>query len=199
MYGNLNTLDKLIEQFASLPGVGRKTAERLAYAVAISGGDRIDEFVRALTATKENIHFCPECQSLTDKPLCSVCSDEDRDHSVICVVEDPKVVLSMEKVREFNGTYHVLHGSISPSHGITPDKIKIKELLNRVARGGIREVILATNSTFAGDSTAMYIAQKLQPYGVRVTRLGYGIPIGADLEYADSVTLSKALEGRRDF
>ena len=199
MYGNLNTLDKLIEQFASLPGIGRKSAERLAYAIAISDGARIDEFIASLAATKENIRFCPVCQSLTDMPLCRVCADEGRDHSVICVVEDPKVVLSMEKVREFNGTYHVLHGSISPSHGITPDKLKIKELIERVAKGGIREVILATNSTFSGDSTALYIAQKLQPYGVRVTRLGYGIPIGADLEYADSVTLSKALEGRRDF
>lgn len=199
MYGTLNTLDTLIERFASLPGVGKKTAERLAYGIVISSDENVDAFIKALSDAKEKIHFCPVCQSLTDMPICSVCADESRDHSTVCVVEDPKVVLAMEKVREFNGTYHVLHGAISPSHGVTPDKLKIAELTKRVSDGGIREVILATNSTFAGDTTAMYIAQMLKPFDVKITRLGYGIPVGADLEYADSITLFKALEGRREF
>lgn len=199
MYGTLNTLDNLIQKFASLPGVGKKTAERLAYGIVISSDESVDAFIKALSDAKEKIHFCPICQSLTDMPVCSVCADENRDHSIVCVVEDPKVVLAMEKVREFNGTYHVLHGAISPSHGVTPDKLKITELVKRVSDGGIREVILATNSTFAGDTTAMYIAQMLKPFNVKITRLGYGIPVGADLEYADSITLFKALEGRREF
>ncbi len=196
---SLETLDNLTEKFAALPGVGKKTAERLAYGVVISPDGYVDEFIKALSDAKERIHFCPECQSLTDMPLCSVCSDENRDRSVICVVEDPKVVLAMEKVREYNGLYHVLHGAISPSHGITPDKIKIAELIARVETGEVKEVVLATNSTFAGDTTAMYIAGQLKKYDVKVTRLGYGIPVGADLEYADSITLFKALEGRREF
>ncbi len=195
----LRTLDALTQKFASLPGVGKKTAERLAYGVVISSPEYAEDFAKAILEAKEKIHFCPVCQSLTDTPLCSVCSDETRDHSVVCVVEDPKVVLAMEKVREFNGTYHVLHGAISPSHGITPDKIKIAELISRVEKGDVKEVILATNSTFAGDTTAMYIAQQLKKYDVKITRLGYGIPVGADLEYADSITLFKALEGRREF
>ncbi len=195
----LKTLETLTEKFASLPGVGKKTAERLAYGVVISSPEYAGEFAKAILDAKEKIHFCPICQSLTDAELCSVCSDETRDSSVICVVEDPKVVLAMEKVREFNGTYHVLHGAISPSHGITPDKIKIAELISRVEKGNVKEVILATNSTFAGDTTAMYIAQQLKNFDVKITRLGYGIPVGADLEYADSITLFRALEGRREF
>lgn len=198
MYGNITTLDLLIEKFASLPGVGKKTAERMAYGIVTADAEKVAEFARALTDAKEKIHLCPICQSLTDKEICNVCADEYRDHSVICVVEDPKVVLSMEKVREFNGTYHVLHGAISPSHGITPDKLKLDELVERVDAGGIKEVIIATNATFAGDATAMYISQLLKPYPVKITRLAFGIPVGADLEYADSVTLFRALEGRRE-
>ena len=198
MYGNITTLDILIEKFASLPGVGKKTAERMAYGIVTADAEKVTEFARALTDAKEKIHLCPICQSLTDKDICNVCLDEYRDHSVVCVVEDPKVVLSMEKVREFNGTYHVLHGAISPSHGITPDKLKLDELVARVEEGGIEEVIIATNATFAGDATAMYISQLLKPYPVKITRLAFGIPVGADLEYADSVTLFRALEGRRE-
>lgn len=198
MYGNITTLDLLIEKFASLPGVGKKTAERMAYGIVTADAEKVAEFAKALTDAKEKIHLCPICQSLTDKEICNVCSDEYRDHSVVCVVEDPKVVLSMEKVREFNGTYHVLHGAISPSHGITPDKLKLDELVDRVEEGGIKEVIIATNATFAGDATAMYISQLLKPYPVKITRLAFGIPVGADLEYADSVTLFRALEGRRE-
>ncbi len=199
MYGSIESLDRLIEKFASLPGVGKKTAERLAYGLIMSSSENVQDFAEVMLTAKNGIHFCPVCQSLTDKEVCPVCADGFRDHSLICVVEDPKVVLSLEKMKKFNGVYHVLHGSISPSHGMTPDKLKIGELLERVAAGGIKEVILATNATFAGDTTALYIAQLLKEYDVKTTRLAYGIPVGADLEYADSITLFKALEGRREF
>jgi len=199
MYGTIESLDRLIEKFAALPGVGKKTAERLAYGLIMSSEENVKSFADAMTAAKANIHLCPVCQSLTDKDMCPVCANEARDHSVICVVEDPKIVLALEKMRQFSGVYHVLHGSISPTHGMTPDKLKIAELEERVAKGDIREVILATNATFAGDTTALYISQLLKEYNVKITRLAYGIPVGADLEYADSITLLKALEGRRDF
>lgn len=199
MYGTIESLDRLIEKFAALPGVGKKTAERLAYGLIMSSEENVKSFADAMTAAKANIHLCPVCQSLTDKDMCPVCANEARDHSVICVVEDPKIVLALEKMRQFSGVYHVLHGSISPTHGMTPDKLKIAELVERVAKGDIREVILATNATFAGDTTALYISQLLKEYNVKITRLAYGIPVGADLEYADSITLLKALEGRRDF
>lgn len=199
MYGNIESLDRLIEKFASLPGVGKKTAERLAYGLIMMPEENVKAFSDAMLNAKEKIHLCPICQSLTDKEMCSVCANEARDHSVVCVVEDPKIVLSLEKMRQFSGVYHVLHGSISPTHGITPDKLKIAELIARVAKGDIREVILATNATFSGDATALYISRALKEYDVKVTRLAYGIPVGADLEYADSITLLKALEGRREF
>lgn len=199
MYGNIESLDRLIEKFASLPGVGKKTAERLAYGLIMTPAENVKAFSDAMLNAKERIHLCPVCQSLTDKEMCSVCANEARDHSVICVVEDPKIVLSLEKMRQFSGVYHVLHGSISPTHGITPDKLKIAELIARVAKGDVREVILATNATFSGDATALYISRALKEYDVKITRLAYGIPVGADLEYADSITLLKALEGRREF
>lgn len=199
MYGTIESLDRLIEKFASLPGIGKKTAERLAYGLLLTPDENVKGFADAMLSAKEKIHLCPVCQSLTDKELCPVCANEARDHSVICVVEDPKVVLSLEKVRQFSGVYHVLHGSISPTHGITPDKLKIAELVQRVAKGDVREVIIATNATFSGDATALYISGLLKEYGVKITRLAYGIPVGADLEYADSITLLKALEGRREF
>lgn len=199
MYGTIESLDRLIEKFASLPGIGKKTAERLAYGLLLTPDENVKAFSDAMLSAKEKIHLCPVCQSLTDKELCPVCANEARDHSVICVVEDPKVVLSLEKVRQFSGVYHVLHGSISPTHGITPDKLKIAELVQRVAKGDVREVIIATNATFSGDATALYISGLLKEYGVKITRLAYGIPVGADLEYADSITLLKALEGRREF
>ena len=199
MYGTIESLDRLIEKFASLPGVGKKTAERLAYGLIMSPKENVKAFSDAMLSAKESIHLCPICQSLTDMEICPVCANEARDHSVICVVEDPKVVLSLEKVRQFSGVYHVLHGSIAPTHGITPDKLKIAELAARVAKGDIREVIIATNATFSGDATALYISQLLKEYKIKITRLAYGIPVGADLEYADSITLLKALEGRREF
>ena len=177
----IESLVHLAEQFGRLPGVGRKSALRMA-----------------ITEAKRKIHLCPICQNLTDRDLCSVCDDEDRDRSVICVVEDARAVMSIEKVREYRGLYHVLHGVISPVNGITPDKLKLKELLVRLDES-VKEVIVATNPTVEGEATAMYISRLIKPLGVKVTRLAYGVPVGADLEYADEVTLFRALEGRRDF
>ena len=188
----------LSEQFGKLSGVGRKSALRMAYAVLAFSDEEAQEFADAILEAKQKIHLCPICQNLTDRETCSICDDLDRDASVICVVEDAKAVMALEKVREYRGLYHVLHGVISPINGITPDKLKLKELLPRLD-GSVKEVIVATNPTVEGEATAMYIAKLVKPFGVRVTRLAYGVPVGADLEYADEVTLYRALEGRRDF
>ncbi|MBO4979154.1 MAG: recombination protein RecR [Clostridia bacterium] len=188
----------LSEQFGKLSGVGRKSALRMAYAVLAFSDEEAQEFADAILEAKQKIHLCPICQNLTDRDTCSICNDLDRDSSVICVVEDAKAVMALEKVREYRGLYHVLHGVISPINGITPDKLKLKELLPRLD-GSVSEVIVATNPTVEGEATAMYIAKLVKPLGVRVTRLAYGVPVGADLEYADEVTLYRALEGRRDF
>lgn len=194
----IESLVHLAEQFGRLPGVGRKSALRMAYAVLDLDEEAAAEFSQAITEAKRKIHLCPICQNLTDRDLCSVCDDEDRDRSVICVVEDARAVMSIEKVREYRGLYHVLHGVISPVNGITPDKLKLKELLVRLDES-VKEVIVATNPTVEGEATAMYISRLIKPLGVKVTRLAYGVPVGADLEYADEVTLFRALEGRRDF
>ena len=170
----------------------------MAYAVLAFSDEEAKEFADAILEAKEKIHLCPICQNLTDKEVCAVCDDLDRDGSVICVVEDAKAVMALEKVREYRGLYHVLHGVISPINGVTPDQLKIKELLPRLD-GSVEEVIVATNPTVEGEATAMYIAKLVKPLGVRVTRLAYGVPVGADLEYADEITLYRALEGRRDF
>lgn len=188
----------LSEQFGKLSGVGRKSALRMAYAILAFSDEEAQEFADAILEAKQKIHLCPICQNLTDRETCSICDDLDRDASVICVVEDAKAVMALEKVREYRGLYHVLHGVISPINGITPDKLKLKELLPRLD-GSVKEVIVATNPTVEGEATAMYIAKLVKPLGVRVTRLAYGVPVGADLEYADEVTLYRALEGRRDF
>lgn len=188
----------LSEQFGKLSGVGRKSALRMAYAVLAFSDEEAKEFADAIIEAKQKIHLCPICQNLTDRETCSICDDLDRDASVICVVEDAKAVMALEKVREYRGLYHVLHGVISPINGITPEKLKLKELLPRL-NGSVKEVIVATNPTVEGEATAMYIARLVKPLGVRVTRLAYGVPVGADLEYADEVTLYRALEGRRDF
>lgn len=180
-------------------GIGRKNAIRMAYAVLDFSDEEAREFADAILEVKEKIHLCPVCQNLTDRCMCSVCSDPDRDKTTICVVEDAKDVLSMERVREYRGLYHVLHGVISPMNGITPDKIKLKELLLRLEDGIVKEIIVATNPTVEGEATAMYISRMIKPLGVKVTRLAYGIPVGADLEYADEVTLCRALQGRREF
>lgn len=194
----IEALTHLSEQFGKIDGIGRKTAMRMAYAVLGFSDEDAQEFADAIMEAKQKIHLCPICQNLTDREACSVCSDLDRDTSVICVVEDPRAVQSLEKVREYRGLYHVLHGVISPVNGITPDKLKLKELLHRL-EGDVEEVIIATNPTVEGEATALYIARLIKPLGIRVTRLAHGIPMGADLEYADEITLYRALEGRREF
>ena len=194
----IESLRNLAEKFGRLEGVGKKTAMRMAFSVLELDVEEAEDFARAILDAKEKIHLCPICQNLTDREVCPICADEERDRSVICVVTDARTVLAMEKVREYRGTYHVLHGLISPMNGITPEQLKIKELLSRVATGEVGEVIVATNPTVEGEATAMYLSRLLQPFGIRVTRLAYGVPVGADLEYADEVTLYRALEGRRD-
>ncbi|MBE6699603.1 MAG: recombination protein RecR [Ruminococcaceae bacterium] len=194
----IESLSNLAEKFGRLEGVGKKTAMRMAFSVLELDVEEAEDFARAILDAKEKIHLCPVCQNLTDRELCPICADEERDRSLICVVTDARTVLAMEKVREYRGTYHVLHGLISPMNGITPEQLKIKELLARVDTGEVGEVIVATNPTVEGEATAMYLSRLLQPFGVRVTRLAYGVPVGADLEYADEVTLYRALEGRRD-
>ena len=194
----IESLCNLAEKFGRLEGVGKKTAMRMAFSVLELDVEEAEDFARAILDAKEKIHLCPICQNLTDREVCPICADEERDRSVICVVTDARTVLAMEKVREYRGTYHVLHGLISPMNGITPEQLKIKELLARVATGEVGEVIVATNPTVEGEATAMYLSRLLQPFGIRVTRLAYGVPVGADLEYADEVTLYRALEGRRD-
>ena len=194
----IESLSNLAEKFGRLEGVGKKTAMRMAFSVLELDVEEAEDFARAILDAKEKIHLCPVCQNLTDRELCPICADEERDRSLICVVTDARTVLAMEKVREYRGTYHVLHGLISPMNGITPEQLKIKELLARVGTGEVGEVIVATNPTVEGEATAMYLSRLLQPFGVRVTRLAYGVPVGADLEYADEVTLYRALEGRRD-
>ncbi len=194
----IESLSRLAEKFGQLQGIGKKTAMRMAFSVLELSREEAEDFARTILDAKEKIHLCPICQNLTDRELCSVCADETRDHSVVCVVTDPRAVIAMEKVREYRGTYHVLHGLISPMNGVTPDQLKIKELLARVAGGEIGEVIVATNPTVEGEATAMYLSRLLRPLGVAVTRLAYGVPVGADLEYADEITLFRALEGRRE-
>ena len=172
---------------------------RMAFSVLELDAAAAEEFANAIIEAKQKIHECPVCGNLTDKELCSVCEDDSRDKRTICVVEDVKSVMSIEKVREYKGLYHVLHGVISPTNGVTPEKLKIRELLARLNEGEIEEVIVATNPTVEGEVTAMYLARLLKPIGIKVTRLAYGVPMGSDLEYADEITLFRALEGRRDF
>ena len=194
----IESLQHLAEQFGRLQGVGRKSAMRMAFSVLELDEEAAAEFAAAIIDAKQRIHECPICGNLTDKEICYVCEDDSRDKELICVVEDVKAVISIEKVREYKGVYHVLHGAISPVNGITPEKIRFRELIERVGDGGAREVIIATNPTPDGEVTAMYISKYLKPLGVKVTRLAYGVPVGSDIEYADEVTLGRALEGRRD-
>ena len=191
-------LQNLADQFARLPGIGSKTAQRLAFHVLGMPVDQAQEFSDAILEAKRTVHTCPCCQNLTDKELCPICDDDGRDHSLICVVAEPKDVIAMERSREFRGVYHVLHGVISPLNHVTQDDIKIRELLKRVGEGDVREVIMATNPDTEGEATAMYISRLLRPMEVKVTRLAYGVPVGSQLEYADEVTLSRALEGRQE-
>ncbi len=191
-------LQELTDQFARLPGIGGKTAQRLAFYVLSLPEAEAQAFADAIVAAKREVHTCPCCQNLTDLEICPICSDETRDGSVICVVAEPKDVIAMERSREFRGRYHVLHGVISPLNHVTQEDIKIRELLKRVATGEVREVIMATNPDTEGEATAMYISRLLRPMEVKVTRLAYGVPVGSQLEYADEVTLSRALEGRQE-
>ena len=191
-------LQNLTDQFARLPGIGGKTAQRLAFHVLELPMEDAQAFADAIIDAKNTVHCCPVCQNLTDRDVCRICEDEMRDHSLICVVAEPKDVIAMERSREFNGVYHVLHGVISPLNHVTQDDIKIKELLQRVATQNVREVIMATNPDTEGEATAMYISRLLRPMEVKVTRLAYGVPVGSQLEYADEVTLSRALEGRQE-
>ena len=195
----IDVLQRLSEKFARLEGVGKKSAMRMAFSVLELDEETVRDFADTLLEAKTSIRECKICGNLTDKDICSVCEDDERDGSVICVVEDVKALLSIEKVREYKGLYHVLGGVISPINGITPDKIRIKELITRVGEGDVGEVIIATNPTPGGDTTAAYLAKMLDPYGVEVSRLAYGIPVGGDIEYADEVTLFRAMEGRRYF
>ena len=191
-------LQDLADQFGRLPGIGGKTAQRLAFYVLSLPDGEAQDFADAIVAAKRSVHTCPVCQNLTDKEICPICNDPMRDQSVICVVADPKDVIAMERSREFSGVYHVLHGVISPLNHVTQDDIRIKELMQRVAAGTVREVIMATNPDTEGEATAMYISRLLRPMEIKVTRLAYGVPVGSQLEYADEVTLSRALEGRQE-
>ena len=191
-------LERLSEQFARLPGIGSKTAQRLAFQVLSMPQEQAQEFADAILDAKRSIHTCPVCQNLTDEEMCPICADETRDHSTICVVAEPRDVIAMERSQEYTGVYHVLHGVISPLNHVGPDDIRIRELLARLQDGSVQEVIMATNPDTEGEATAMYLSRLLRPIGVKVTRLAYGIPVGSQLEYADEVTLLRALEGRRE-
>lgn len=188
---------KLIEEFEKLPGIGRKTAQRLAFHLLNLPAEKAESLASAIRDAKLKTRYCSVCSNLTEADPCGICSSPKRDRGVICVVENPRDVAAMERIREFKGLYHVLQGVISPMEGVGPDDIKIKELLQRVNGEGIREVILATNPNVEGEATAMYLSKLLKPLGIKTTRIAYGIPVGGDLEYADEMTLSKALEGRR--
>lgn len=192
-------LEKLVEQFARLPGIGRKSAQRLAFHVLNLPEGEAQEFADAIVAAKKHVTCCPVCQNLTegDGP-CAICASQKRDHGLICVVTDPKDVITMERSGEYDGLYHVLHGVISPMNHVGPDDLKISELVSRVAAGQVEEVIMATNPDTEGETTAMYLSRLLRPFGVKTTRLAYGIPVGSHLEYADDATLMRAMEGRRE-
>ncbi len=191
-------LDILIEKFASLPGIGQKTAQRLAFHILSLSDAEAQAFADAVSEAKKTVHCCTVCQNLTDDDVCSICKSPRRDERVICVVSDPKAVVAIERSREYNGHYHVLHGVISPLNHIGPDDIKIKELIERVADGNAEEIILATNPDTEGETTAKYISRLLKPFGVKLTRLAYGMPVGLNLEFADDATLMRALEGRQE-
>ena len=188
----------LAEQFAKLPGIGMKSAQRLAYHVMSMTDEEAQAFADAILHAHSTIKCCSECQNLTEGDVCPICDDDTRDRGTICVVETPKDISAFERTNEYKGVYHVLHGLISPLDGVTPDKIRIKELLARIGKGSVTEVIMATNPTVEGEATAMYISKLLKPLGVKVTRLAFGLPIGGTLEYADEVTLFKALENRNE-
>ena len=189
-------LRELIEEFNKLPGIGNKTAQRLAFYVMNLPEEKSAKLANAIINAKKNIRYCSVCQNLSESEVCNICSNTARDHSIICVMESPRDIMQMERTNEYKGVYHVLHGAISPMDNITPDDIKIKELVARVAEGGIKEVIMATNPNLEGEATSMYISKLLKPFGVKVTKIAHGVPVGGELEFADEVTLGKALNWR---
>ncbi|GIQ71321.1 recombination protein RecR [Xylanibacillus composti] len=189
---------KLIDSFTRLPGIGSKTAARLAFHVLRMDEENVVEFAKALVSVKRNLLYCSVCCNITDTDPCRICQDKTRDPSCICVVQEPKDLIAMERMKEYNGKYHVLHGAISPMEGIGPDELRVSELLNRLTDERVQELILATNPNIEGEATAMYLSRLVKPFELRVTRIAHGLPVGGDLEYADEVTLSKALEGRRE-
>ena len=192
------SIEKLIESFERLPSIGHKTAARLAFYILNASEEETNEFISSIVNAKKNLKYCSKCYNISDTDPCSICSNPKRDETYICVVEDVRDIIAMEKTHEFKGVYHVLHGSISPMNGIGPDDIKIKELLARLMDGKVKEVILATNPRVEGEATAMYLSKLIKPLGIKVTRIAHGIPVGGDLEYTDEITLTKALEGRRE-
>ena len=192
------SIEKLIESFERLPSIGHKTAVRLAFHMLDLSKEETDEFINSIINAKEKLKYCSNCYNISDTDPCQICSSPKRDNSIICVVEDVRDVMAMERTHEFKGVYHVLHGTISPMNGIGPEDIKIKELLNRIANNDIKEIIIATNPRVEGEATAIYLSKIIKPLGIKVTRIAHGIPVGGDLEYTDEVTLSKALEGRRE-
>lgn len=198
MNHNIIPLNELISQFERLPGIGKKTAQRLAYSILNEPPERAEKFADALINARKKIHFCKECQCLTDREVCTICTDSTRDRSTICVVAEPKDIFVFERMKEYKGLYHALHGLISPLDGVGPDQLKIKELMTRLSDGTVTEIIMATNPTVEGEATASYISRLVKPMGVKVTRLAYGIPVGGDLEYADEFTLARAIEGRNE-
>ena len=192
------SIEKLIESFEKLPSIGHKTAARLAFYILNSSEEEMNEFVSSIINAKKNLKYCSKCYNISDTDPCQICGNVKRDQSIICVVEDVRDIVAMERTHEFKGVYHVLHGSISPMNGIGPEDIKIKELLARLMDGQVKEVILATNPRVEGEATAMYISKLIKPLGIKATRIAHGIPVGGDLEYTDEITLMKALEGRRE-
>lgn len=192
------SLENLVDKFASLPGIGRKSAQRLAFHVLSLPDDEAQSFADAIVSAKKSVHCCKVCQNLTEGEICQICASDTRDKSTVCVVSEPRDVLSIERGREYNGTYHVLHGVLSPMSHVGPGDIRIKELLVRVAENDIQEVIMATNPDTEGEATAMYLSRLLKPFNVKVTRLAYGIPVGSNLEFADDATLNRAIEGRTE-
>jgi len=190
-------VERLVEQFEKLPGIGHKSAQRLAFHVLHMSADEASDFAQAILEARQTIHQCPVCQNLTDGVRCAICADPLRDPTTICVVSDPRDVAAIERTREYRRMYHVLHGVLSPLNGVGPDELRIRELLTRVADEPVEEIIMATNPDTEGEATAMYIARLLAPFGIRITRLAYGIPVGGHLEFADEVTLLRALDGRR--
>ena len=192
------SIEKLIEAFEKLPSIGHKTAARLAFHMLNSSEEEINNFVNAITNAKKNLKYCSKCFNISDTDPCIICSNPKRDESIICVVEDVRDIIALERTHEFTGVYHVLHGSISPMNGVGPDDIKVKELLARLTDGKVKEIILATNPRVEGEATAMYLSKLIKPLGIKVTRIARGIPVGGDLEYTDEITLMQALEGRRE-